>query len=85
MVCLDSRDATTISRGLNVAGEKAVLLISCLDQPGIIARVSNHLFRNGCNIITSDQHTDFEDGHFFWRIYFDSASIPIEVLRSDLR
>jgi formyltetrahydrofolate deformylase len=67
-----------------VAGEKAVLLISCLDQPGIIARVSSHLFRNGCNIITSDQHTDFEDGQFFWRIFFDSVSVSLAELRSTL-
>jgi len=67
-----------------MAGEKAVLLISCLDQPGIIARVSNHLFKNGCNIITSDQHTDFEDGQFFWRIFFESASLSVVELRSDL-
>ncbi len=67
-----------------VAGDKAVLLISCLDQPGIIARVSNHLFQSGCNIITSDQHTDFEDGQFFWRIFFESASLSIAELQSDL-
>ncbi len=67
-----------------MAGEKAVLLISCTDQPGIIARVSNHLFRSDCNIITSDQHTDFEDGQFFWRIFFESASVTIADLRSQL-
>ncbi len=67
-----------------MAGERAVLLISCLDQPGIIARVSNHLFRNGCNIVTSDQHTDFEDGQFFWRILFDSASVTVAQLHRDL-
>jgi formyltetrahydrofolate deformylase len=67
-----------------VSGEKAVLLISCLDQRGIIARVSNHLFRNGCNIITSDQHTDFEDGHFFWRIFLDSQSLSLAQLRAEL-
>ncbi len=67
-----------------MAGEKAVLLISCLDQPGIIARVSNHLFQNGCNIITSDQHTDFEDGQFFWRIFFESAALSFAELQSDL-
>jgi formyltetrahydrofolate deformylase len=70
--------------GKKVSGEKAVLLISCLDQRGIIARVSNHLFRNQCNIITSDQHTDFEDGHFFWRIFLDSQALSIAQLRSDL-
>src|SRR5579871_1767328 len=67
-----------------VAGERAVLLISCLDQRGIIARVSNHLFKNGCNVITSDQHTDFEDGHFFWRIFLDSQSLSLAQLRAEL-
>jgi formyltetrahydrofolate deformylase len=67
-----------------VPSEKAVLLISCLDQRGIIARVSGHLFRNECNIITSDQHSDDEDGHFFWRIFLDSQARPISQLRSDL-
>ena len=64
--------------------EKAVLLISCRDQPGIIARVSSHLYRNQCNIITSDQHTDDEDGHFFWRIFFESQQLTIAELQSDL-
>ena len=67
-----------------MAGDKAVLLISCLDQRGIIARVSNHLYRLDCNIITSDQHTDDQDGHFFWRISFDSQRLPIVDLRTEL-
>jgi formyltetrahydrofolate deformylase len=81
IVSIQRTDGLTI---LTVAGEKAVLLISCLDQRGIIARVSNHLFRNGCNIITSDQHTDFEDGHFFWRIFLDSQSLSLAQLRAEL-
>jgi formyltetrahydrofolate deformylase len=67
-----------------LAADKAVLLLSCLDQPGIIARVSNHLFRNGCNILTSDQHTDDEDGHFFWRIFLDSARLSVAELKDTL-
>jgi formyltetrahydrofolate deformylase len=67
-----------------VPSEKAVLLISCLDQRGIIARVSGHLFQNECNIITSDQHSDDEDGHFFWRIFLDSQAMPISQLRGNL-
>jgi formyltetrahydrofolate deformylase len=67
-----------------VAGDRAIILISCLDQPGIIARVSNHLFLNGCNIITSDQYTDNEDGYFFWRIYLESQTIALAELRSRL-
>jgi formyltetrahydrofolate deformylase len=63
-----------------VAAGKAILLISCIDRPGIIARVSGHLFDLGCNIITSDQHADDEDGDFFWRIHFESLRLPIDQL-----
>ncbi|HUO05636.1 MAG TPA: formyltetrahydrofolate deformylase [Candidatus Binataceae bacterium] len=63
---------------------KAVLLISCIDRPGIIARVSGHLFTLGCNIITSDQYSDAEDGHFFWRIHFESLRLSIDALVKDL-
>jgi len=64
--------------------EKGILLISCIDRPGIIARVSGHLFELGCNIITSDQYSDDEDGHFFWRIYFESQKLPVTALAGDL-
>jgi formyltetrahydrofolate deformylase len=67
-----------------MAAGKAILLISCIDRPGIIARVSNHLFGLKCNILTSDQHTDDEDGHFFWRIYFESLERPIAELAPEL-
>jgi formyltetrahydrofolate deformylase len=67
-----------------VAVGKAILLISCIDRPGIIARVAGHLFDLGCNIITSDQYTDNEDDHFFWRIYFESLTRPPDELRREL-
>jgi formyltetrahydrofolate deformylase len=66
------------------SGAKAILLISCIDRPGIIARVASRLFELDCNIITSDQHTDDEDGHFFWRIYFESMRRPIAELSREL-
>ena len=67
-----------------MAEGKATLLISCIDRPGIIARVSGHLFTLGCNIITSDQYSDAEDGHFFWRIHFESLRLPIAELTREL-
>src|SRR5208282_6701766 len=67
-----------------VAEGKATLLISCIDRPGIIARVAGHLFTLGCNIITSDQYSDDEDGHFFWRIHFESLRVPIAELSKEL-
>ncbi len=49
----------------------ARLLISCPDQPGIVAAVSSFLFEHGANIVSSDQHsTDPEGGHFFMRMEF---------------
>ena len=69
---------------ISVAAGKATLLISCIDRPGIIARVAGHLFTLGCNIITSDQYSDDEDGHFFWRIYFESLRLPIDELNGEL-
>jgi formyltetrahydrofolate deformylase len=67
-----------------VAVSKAILLISCIDRPGIIARVSGHLFDLGCNIITSDQHADDQDGDFFWRIHFESLRLPFDELAREL-
>jgi len=67
-----------------MAEGKATLLISCVDRPGIIARVATHLFTLGCNIITSDQYSDDEDGDFFWRIHFESLRRPVSELSKEL-
>ena len=40
----------------------ATLLISCRDQKGLVAAVSDFLYRNNGNIIHADQHTDLEEG-----------------------
>lgn len=51
---------------------RARLLISCPDQPGIVASVSNYLFSKGANIVHSSQHsTDPMGGMFFMRVEFD--------------
>ena len=51
---------------------RARLLISCPDQPGIVASVSRFLFEHGANIISSDQHTtDPVGGDFFMRVEFE--------------
>lgn len=48
-----------------------LLLFQCADQKGIVARVSDYIFRHGGNIIEADQHsTDHISGHFFLRIEF---------------
>jgi formyltetrahydrofolate deformylase len=52
-------------------GVTAVLLISCRDQKGLVAAVSDFLFRHEGNIIHADQHTDREEGVFLQRVEFE--------------
>ena len=56
----------------------AVLLISCADQKGLVAAVSDFLYRNGGNIIHADQHTDHEEGVFLQRVEWDIARFSID-------
>ncbi|MGG1314479.1 MULTISPECIES: formyltetrahydrofolate deformylase [Cohnella] len=51
---------------------RARMLISCPDRPGIVAAVSQFLYEQGANIVQSDQYTmNPEGGMFFMRIEFD--------------
>jgi len=50
---------------------KFILLFQCLDQKGIVARISDFILKHGGNIITADQYsTDPEGGYFFMRVEF---------------
>ncbi|WP_028589649.1 formyltetrahydrofolate deformylase [Paenibacillus massiliensis] len=60
---------------------RARMLISCPDGPGIVAAVSRFLHEHGANIVQSDQYTmDPEGGMFFMRVEFDlpelDSSLP---------
>jgi len=63
--------------------KKAVLLLVCRDKPGIVAHVSHFVFRQGGNIVDSDQHTDYETGIFFMRIEWELG--PKSVSRGLLK
>ena len=60
--------------------DRAVLLIDCPDQKGLVARVSGLLYALGANILHADQHQDHELGLFFmrveWAIENGSSDIP---------
>ncbi|MEE8385139.1 MAG: ACT domain-containing protein, partial [Dehalococcoidia bacterium] len=64
-------------------GVTAVLLLSCPDQKGLVASVSDFLYRNDGNIIHADQHTDAEEGIFLQRVEWELAGfrIPREEIR----
>jgi formyltetrahydrofolate deformylase len=54
-----------------------VLLLTCPDRPGIVAAVSDFLYRNGANILDADQHSDQHDSVFFQRIVVDLSGCPL--------
>jgi len=51
--------------------ERAVLLMHCEDQRGILAEVTNFIMGNEGNIINLDQHVDEDDNRFFMRIEWE--------------
>jgi formyltetrahydrofolate deformylase len=56
----------------------ATLLISCSDQKGLVASVSDFLYRNDGNIIHADQHTDQEEGIFVQRVEWELAGFAVK-------
>lgn len=57
--------------------KKAILIIQCKDQKGIVAAVSQFLFRYEGNILEVDQHVDEELGMFFMRAAWELESFSI--------
>ncbi|WP_151447517.1 formyltetrahydrofolate deformylase [Lacisediminimonas profundi] len=49
-----------------------ILTLSCLDQRGIVHRVSGLLADSGCNIIDSAQFGDAQSRLFFMRVHFSA-------------
>jgi formyltetrahydrofolate deformylase len=62
-----------------------ILTLSCLDQRGIVHRVSGFLAEHGCNIIDSAQFGDAESQLFFMRVHFalEQAGVEDAALRAD--
>jgi formyltetrahydrofolate deformylase len=60
-----------------------ILTLSCLDQRGIVHRVSGFLAEHGCNIIDSAQFGDAESNLFFMRVHFalEDAAVSDAGLR----
>lgn len=58
-----------------------ILLFRCRDQKGIIAKISDFIFKQNANIIKADQYTtDPEGGYFFLRVEFTSVSSQVGVV-----
>lgn len=58
--------------------KKAILIIQCPDQKGIVAEVSGFLYSYQGNILEVDQHVDEEMGMFFMRAAWELDSFSLE-------
>ncbi len=56
----------------------AILLLSCPDQKGVVATVSNFVYSHNGNILHADEHADEDSNLFLMRVEFDPAEFDIE-------
>jgi formyltetrahydrofolate deformylase len=57
----------------------AILLVSCPDRKGIVATISDFVFRHNGNILHADEHADEESNLFLMRVEFDPAGFDIDL------
>ncbi|MBK8135929.1 MAG: formyltetrahydrofolate deformylase [Chloroflexi bacterium] len=55
----------------------ATLLMSCPDQKGLVAAVTQFIFQHNGNILHLDQHVDAEAGVFFMRVEWDMSTFGL--------
>jgi formyltetrahydrofolate deformylase len=56
-----------------VSSARHILTLSCVNRPGIVAKVSAALFDGGFNILDAQQFDDTETDDFFMRVSFNAA------------
>ena len=56
----------------------AILLISCPDKSGLVATITDFIYRHNGNILHLDQHVDSEANVFFMRVEWDLTGFKIE-------
>jgi len=63
----------------------AVLLFSCPDQQGLVAKIANFIYANGGNVIHAAQHTDLAASLFLTRIEWelDGFNLPRDIIAPD--
>jgi formyltetrahydrofolate deformylase len=57
----------------------AVLLISCPDRKGLVAVMSDFVFRHNGNILHADEHRDAETNLFLMRVEFDPSGMDVSL------
>ena len=64
-----------------------ILTLSCVNRPGIVAKVATALFDGSFNILDAQQFDDVETGDFFMRVVFNAAAQDADIkgLRDQFR
>jgi formyltetrahydrofolate deformylase len=57
----------------------AVLLISCPDQKGLTAGISDFIYRNNGNILHADEHREDDQSLFLMRVEWDLAGFALDM------
>ncbi len=60
------------------SAQLATLLVSCHDRTGLVAALSDFVYRHGGNIRDADQHAEAESGLFFMRLVWDLARFDLD-------
>jgi formyltetrahydrofolate deformylase len=70
-----------------MSSARHILTLSCVNRPGIVAKVSTALFDGGFNILDAQQFDDVETGDFFMRVMFNAAAphAGVEGLREKFK
>ena len=56
-----------------------ILKLSCLDQPGIVAKVANYVAGHRGNLVEFAQFSDQLEGKFFARLEIETADLDVDV------
>jgi len=57
----------------------AILLVSCPDQKGVVASISDFIFHHNGNILHADEHADEGSNLFLMRVEFDPSGFDINL------
>lgn len=64
------------------APASAVLLVSGPNRAGLVARLTEFVYRNGGNILSADHHAERETGLFFMRLVWDAGAFRLDRERT---
>jgi formyltetrahydrofolate deformylase len=60
----------------------ATLLVTCRDRTGLVAALSDFVFKHEGNILDADQHAERDGGQFFMRLCWQGMSLDRPALRA---